>query len=156
MRSVSAAQIIDEVQERADGYYRDLWSTSSRDERLALFDLAQDGFINSENPGVPSLFRRGLVVRSPELRPLNESFRRFILKAGTAEEIHKWEEANAPNRWNAVRWPVLAAAAFGAFLLFVTHREMFDTGVFFVGALGGSVAGIFKLLEVFKSTRPAS
>jgi hypothetical protein len=156
MSTLTESQIVAEVADRAAAHYYAIWATCNREERLALYDLAQDGFINAQNPGIRTLLRRGLVLRTPALRLVNESFRRFVLKVGAAEGIGSWDEANVPNRWNAVKWPVFAAAGFGALLLFMAHREVFDTGVLFVGALGTGVAGVFKLLDFMKVTKPAT
>ena len=102
------------------------------------------------------MLHRGLVARDPHLRVMNESFRRFVLNAGQAQQITTWEEAAARSRWDAVKWPLLAVAILVALVLFVTRREIFDTGMIFLGALGGGIAGIFKLLEIFRAGRPTT
>src|SRR5262249_14845295 len=71
-------ELTTEVLARARAYYRALWATCSKEEKMALFDLAQDGFVNATHPVLQRLGQHRLIVRDPRLRLMNESFRRFV------------------------------------------------------------------------------
>jgi hypothetical protein len=66
----------------AGPYYRTLWGTLSRDEKLALAQLAHEGLVNPKNHVlVAQLMKKGLIVRDPSFRLMNRSFTRFVISA---------------------------------------------------------------------------
>ncbi|MBI1928810.1 cache domain-containing protein [Candidatus Poribacteria bacterium] len=126
------------------------WATCSTDEKLALFDLAQDGFINSKNPGFRQLLRKRLIVRAPGLRLINESFRRFVISAGRAEDIAAREREGAGSRWNTLKGPLLIGLIGGALFLFISQRELLNITTAFISAIAAGMMALLKLLDVFQ------
>src|SRR5258708_4665098 len=90
---MSKAQFLEELLDRTDSYYRVLWSTCTKDERLVLFQLGEDGWANPKNGrALQQLQRRRIVRRGSGFRIVNESLRRFIRTPQAPEELAKWEE----------------------------------------------------------------
>ena len=145
---VSRADVIEELLDRADAYYRVLWSTCTRQERLVLFQLARDGWANPKNErAIQQLERRRLVTRSPGLRIMNESFRRFVDNAQLPSEVAKWEEEVQNSTWSALKLGFTTAAlAAGAWLLY-TQQDLFQVGLGYIAAMGtasGAVVGLIR------------
>lgn len=140
---------INEVVDQARAYHQALWATCSQDERCALIHLALDGMISSKNTDVRQLLKRGLVVRDPGLRLMDESFRRFVLSASAGEDIDAWRHAGGSN-WELMKVPLLLILLTVALFLFVTQKEVYDSSVTFLSALTAGLAALFKLLGMFQ------
>lgn len=119
------------LQMLATPHYQALWSQLSSHERFLLSDLAQDGLLNTRDPGpVEGLLRKG-ILRFPEgehrLRLMNHSFNNFVLTAVSPAEALRWEEeAASGGAWAQVRGPlILVLAAVGLFL-FITQETVFN------------------------------
>ncbi len=150
LAEASPEALLSEILERARPYYQGLWGTCSKEEKVALFDLAQDGFLNSENPGVYRLVNKRLVVRAPHLRLLNESFRRFIVAAGRVEPVEAWGPESATSRWGLLKAPLAGVLALVAVFLFVTQPQVFQSSIGFVAALSAGLPALFKLFDIFR------
>jgi len=140
---------IEEVVDQARAYHQALWATCSQDERCALIHLALDGMISSKNTDLRQLMKRGLVVRDPGLRLMDESFRRFVISASHGEDIDAWRHAGGSN-WELLKAPLLLILLSVALFLFVTQKEVYDSSISFVSALTAGLAGLFKLLGMFQ------
>jgi hypothetical protein len=147
-------QIISYVLDRVWTYYSAVWATCSQDEKLLLFYLAQDHFINSKSPEIPRLLRRGLIVRRPAPRPMNESFRRFILLAMRPDEIAAFEEEVATSTWNALKAPLLLVLVLAAVFLFLTQQRAFDSTIAIVTGATAVMPGLIKVIAELAAHRP--
>ena len=66
--------IASEILERADPYYHLIWKECSKEQKYVLSQLAQDGVPNPTNGrAIGQLMRRGLIVKDPQFRIMNES-----------------------------------------------------------------------------------
>src|SRR5690606_12346423 len=67
-------EIILKIQSLATFYYFSLWKSCSPDEKYLLYDLAQDGLVNTRNVKViSSLVNKGLVLSLGTLSLFNRS-----------------------------------------------------------------------------------
>jgi hypothetical protein len=140
---------INEVVDQARAYHQALWATCSQDERCALIHLALDGLISAKNTDIRQLLKRGLVVRDPGLRLMDESFRRFVISSQHGEDIDAWRHAGGSN-WELMKAPLLLILLSVSLFLFVTQKEVYDSSVSFVSALTAGLAAMFKLLGMFQ------
>ena len=99
-------KIVYDVAALAEPWYRSLWATCSKDEKLALFYLAKDRYLYSGNPAINQLIKREIIVLDPSLRIMNESFRRFVLVASENERIEEWEGKGPPSVWRMISRPL--------------------------------------------------
>ena len=146
---------INEVVDQARAYHQAVWATCSQDERCALIHLALDGLISSKNSDVRQLLKRGLVVRDPGLRLMDESFRRFVISSQHDEDIDAWRHAGGSN-WELMKAPLLLILLSVSLFLFVTQKEVYDSSVSFVSALTAGLAALFKLLGMFQKKEASS
>jgi hypothetical protein len=148
---VTPQDLLDAIRRRADGHYRELWEACSTPEKLVLAQLAEEGVVNLRNrEALAELIRKGLVVRDPHPRIMNQSFRGFVLAVETGLGVKELEHASAGG-WDTVRhvvWPALLVA--GLFLL-LTQRKYFNDVVPYVAALGTELAALFKTFGGFRS-----
>ncbi|MCP4655878.1 MAG: hypothetical protein GY856_10720 [bacterium] len=146
-------QLLEEVGERAEDYYRGLWETCSPDEKLALGHIAEEGLVNAKNHrAVRRLLARGLVRRTPHPVVMNESFRRYLLSDGCRQEVRELE-IDPGSAWSRLRWPLILVLLGSLVFVAVTQQEFLDTTV---ALLTGAAAAIPALLRLFGFFGPSA
>jgi hypothetical protein len=153
-KPMSKGQFLEEVLDRADSYYRVLWSTCSRDERLVLFQLGTDGWANPKNErAIQQLQRRHIIRKVSGFHIMNESFTRFVRSAQSPEEVLKWEEEEQHSIWSTVRLGLSTALLmFGAWLLYA-QQDVFQLGIGYVAALGTASGAVINLMRNITGSR---
>ena len=144
-------QVLDEIGERAEEYYTALWHPCSANEKLVLMQVAQTGLVNSKaRKDVRRLLARGLLLRDPQLRLMNETFRRFVcVHAATSSLASRLNDDLAGDAWNRVRMPFFAGVMVVLLFFFGTQRELFDSTFAVVGGLAATVPALLKMLSSF-------
>lgn len=149
-------QLRDEVQGRASSYYEALWSTLTSSERLVLYQLREDGWANPSNgQAIRQLLRKGILCFKPMPRIMNESFRLFAFKAQDQNEIADWERQGRESSWRTVKFSIITIAVTLAAWLLYAQKDLFQSAIGYVVAIGGAVAAISNLLGSFKG-RPGT
>jgi hypothetical protein len=139
-----------EVGERAENYYREIWATCTREEKLVLGQLAEEGLVNYKaKTTLRWLMARGLVRREPHFELMNETFRRFVLSSFSRTEVAALEEDSTTSAWDTIRWPFLALLVGSLAFLFVTQHELFNTTVGVITAVAAAVPAIMKMANIF-------
>jgi hypothetical protein len=144
-------QLLDEISERAEDYYNVLWRTCTPNEQLLLMQVAQTGFANGKTrKDVRRLLARGLLRRDPQLRLMNETFRRFVFGQCTTSALAQQLEQNLTgDAWNRFRMPFFAAIAVVMLFFFTTQRQTFDATIALVGGLAAALPTFLKTLSGF-------
>lgn len=142
-------QLLDEISERAEEYYNALWRTCVTNEQLVLMQVAQTGLVNGKTrKDVRRLLARGLLRRDPQLRLMNETFRRFVLaQCATSALALQLEQNLAGDAWNRFRVPFFAAIAVVLLFFFMTQRQTFDSTFAVIGGLAASLPAFLKTLS---------
>ena len=123
-RQHTEEQIINQVSDRAESFYRRLWMLCSKEERLVLLHLAQGNLVNLQNLNVvEGLMRRNLIRCDPDFRLPSQSFTRFVLTAEPPERITEWEGEEARGIWAILRVPFLLLLALVAAFISYTGGE---------------------------------
>ncbi len=139
--------VLDQVRECADPYYRALWAGLEKDEKLIVAQLAENVVVNPESRrAVRRLLARGVLMRTPELRLMNQSFARFVQEEVPPAVIRAWENALPSSHWQRLRFPIILALAIVAAFLFATQRETFDTMLAIVTGVGLASTAVFRLV----------
>lgn len=98
--------VIELVALHGEVHFRKAWEYCTREERLALYHLAQGKLINMANHRlVEHLLRRGLVVFEPEPRIKSVSLMEFIRNAELPGRMEAWAAEAAEGLWQSVRVP---------------------------------------------------
>ena len=119
-----------EIGVAAEPYYQSLWAACSKDDRVALRQLAEEGVVNPRNHAVVAhLLRSGLIRRDPTFRVMNETFREFVLRELPAADLTAWEHEGVRLPWGSITTTMLTLALglIGAILL--TQQQLVDTWV---------------------------
>ena len=142
-KNLTEEQIIHQVGDRAEAFYRKLWMLCTKEERLVLIHMAQGGLVNLQNADtVQRLLWRNLIRRDPDLCLPNESFARFILTAEVPERIAEWEKGEADgSTWTMLRAPLLL-------LLVLVAVFTAQTGGEGVGAMTAIVSSVLAGLPI--------
>jgi hypothetical protein len=128
-----------------DPYYRILWSTCTKRERMVLYQLAHEGWANWKNRTIlKHLVRRGLIEAGPEFRVADEDFRQFIRQWVSAEDQREWERQDETSAWDGLKVAFFVAAGLsvGAIALFYGQQV-----VGYVSAGVGMVGPVIKALS---------
>ena len=119
----TSEQVITQYLWLAKIHYQVIWESCSMEERLALYNVALDGFIHAEHPELGRLYLKGLVRFSPNLRLMNESFRRFVLVEGRRDHLDMWKAKEVKSLWNALRLPMFLLVGGIVIFLMITQQE---------------------------------
>lgn len=149
---LNRAKLLEEVLDRSEVHYRVLWSTCTKDERLVLFQLAQDGWANPNNDRALShLQRRNLIQRSPAFRIMSESFRRFILHAQYPHEIEEWEREEKHSLWKALKLSLITATVLIGCWLLYAQQEVLNLSLGYISAFAAAGGIIIRLFTDFRN-----
>ena len=142
-------ETIAQIGEQADAYYQGVWSTLSKDEKLTLFRVAQDGLVSRFDPDLRRLMQLGLIVRDPSLGLRDKSFRRFVLSVSSAEGVNM-HRADVYSNWDRLKIPLLLVLFAVIAFLFLTQKELYDSTISLVTALTGGAFALLKLFGMFQ------
>jgi hypothetical protein len=144
-------QVLDEIGERAEEYYTALWNACSPGEQLALMQIAQTGLVNGKTrKEVRRHLARGLLRRDPQIRIMNETFRRFVCaQAATSSLSQQLEEGVGGDAWNRFRLPFAVAVLVVLLFFFGTQRELFDSSFAVISGMTVTIPALLKILSAF-------
>jgi hypothetical protein len=148
-------RLLDELCERAETYFAGLWSSCREDEKLLLYQLAQNGLANGRNRRtLRRLMARGLVRRNPNLELFSESFRLYVLEAADRENIVTIARENrGASTWDSLRLPFFVIIISFLLVLFATQKDMLTTTTALATALTTGLPLLMKLVGAFAEKR---
>jgi hypothetical protein len=116
-------KLINTIIEAAQNYYYAIWNACSPAEKLLIYDLAQDGLVNTKNEAVMSdLVQKGLLRTEPTLRLFNQSFTQFILQNIPEEDgIRMERDAKSQGIWGT--YQIIVVLMIFAILVFLSFAE---------------------------------
>lgn len=137
------------VQSIASPYYRSIWASLSNAEKHVLFDIAQDGLVNTKNVRfINRLLNKGLLLYDNHLRIMNESFRNFILTGVGAVEISQLNrDVRNSGTWSRLRTPLLLIIAGVLIFMFATQQDIFNKTMLWVGTIIGALATLSRVFS---------
>jgi len=88
------------ITSKARAYYELLWTSCTRTEKVALIQLAQEGFVNPKSRDVVAqLVAKGLVVENPKPAVFNYTFREFLRGCELKTVVQDWEQMEGTGVW---------------------------------------------------------
>jgi hypothetical protein len=146
---LTAEQILDEIDERAATHYQRVWASCSDDERVVLGHVAAYGLTTAASRRVVRrLLVRRLLIKDPDLKLMNRTFRNFIISPEIQRHVRTLEGSAEPSTWDRLRMPFALAAVSAGVFLFTTQRDMFNQTVTVVTAMAAAVPTIFRAVSV--------
>jgi hypothetical protein len=143
--------IASEILERADPYYRLIWSECSKEQKFVLAQLAVDGLLNPDNGrAVRQLVRRGLIAKDPQFRILNESFRRFLRSAPNSELRQEWLRESRQSGWGRAHGVFFTTMVLIGVFLLATQNEIWQSSAGYITTALGAFGTLAKLLNTVR------
>jgi hypothetical protein len=126
---------------------RIIWSSCTMAERVVLYQLAHDGWINPKNEAaIEQLQLRGLIKGMP-FHFADEGLRRFVSRSVTAENQKIWVQQDSASLWQGIRLMfVVLVLGLTAVVLFFNQQSI----------LGLIVTGLSILTPLTKLLTEAS
>ena len=147
-------QLLEELAERAESYYRALWSSCSDDEKVVLGHLAESGLVNEKSRGsARRLLVRGLIRRDPRFRLAGETFRRFVLSPARWREVAALEQAAGASAWDHLKRPLSGALVAGAVFFLATQKQLLDGTLAMISVGTAGIPALVKVAEFMSSRR---
>jgi hypothetical protein len=153
LRKLNTERIFSRVQDRCTAYYYALWETCSKEEKLTLVHLSTHRLISSRNPSLRRLLRSGLVSREPFLRPMNETFSRFVAAQATEFNLKAWKGEEEGSIWEDLKVPFAIILLVAGGFLFVSQRDLYNSTLAFVSAFAAAMPALFKVLGMFPGSK---
>jgi hypothetical protein len=149
----SSDAIASEVLERADPYYRMIWKECTSEQKFVLSQLAEDGMVNPMNGrAIRQLIRRGFILRDPQFRIMNESFRRFLKSATTEDLKQNWHRESRRSGWGKLQGAFFTTMiVVGAFLL-TTQNALWQSSAAYVTTAFGALGTLAKLFNTYRGS----
>ena len=147
---LSRSELLDEIDERAEALYGELWTSCSDTEKLELRHIAQFGFANpGHSRAVRHLIMKRLLRKDPDLRLMNRTFRRFVVSPQTTGHVAQRDVARIESEleasgWDQIRGPLVIAVLGVAAFLYFTQRETYNVTI---GAMVGLATQVPNLLK---------
>ncbi len=147
--SLTRDQILEEIEDRAAALYLREWQACDNEERVVLEHVARHGLASAASRRVVRrLLVKGLLRKDPELRLMNQSFRRFVLTAEVRKEVAALEGLADPSMWDRLRLPLGLGAVATLLFLLVTQREAFDATVAMAAGVTAALPTLMRLTTV--------
>jgi hypothetical protein len=154
--ALDLSQLLVEVGERAESFYREVWATCTQRERLVLGQLAQEGLVNEKTKRtVRLLMLRGLVRRQPHFVLMNETFRQFVRSSDLRGEVDALEEQSS-GAWDFIRWPFFIILTGGLGFFFATQQELGKTLLGVLTAAATIVPTVVKMASSLGERRSST
>jgi hypothetical protein len=151
---LSSEQVLDEVADRTEAWYRGIWRSCRPDEQLVLAEIGSEGFVNYKSRRtVRRLLGRGLIAKDPSFRLMNETFRRFVLSPPCQADIRLVEGASEPSPWDRLRVPFFTVLVSLSLFFLVTQRELFNATIATLSTLTAAVPVMTRVLALVAGKR---
>ena len=151
LERLSEDALIDQVREMSETHYQAVWTILPREERMVVAQLAAGAVVNPKSEeAIRHLLARGLLLRNPEVRLMNESFGRFVRETAPVEEIRAWEREGTASAWQQVRFPILLGLGSAVAFLVTTQQELFSVATAFISTAAVGTGTVIRLLTLLQ------
>ncbi|MEP2024863.1 MAG: hypothetical protein ABJH98_13315 [Reichenbachiella sp.] len=131
------------IQELSSSYYFSIWGSLSKEERLIVYDIAKDKFVNTNNVnGIIDLLHKGILKFDHSLRLMNESFTNFILsEVHSNEALEREMESRKKGKWSTASAVIILVII--SLIIFVSFGKV--SALNDVNALVSSLGAVLAL-----------
>jgi len=133
-------------------YFRDLWHSLNPEEKIIIYDIAEDNIFNSTNLMVLyGLKRKGLVTKKDGIFMLfSETFRQYILLNVPKAEIRKVSSGiKGSSLWMDYRGPLLIVFISLVWFIFYSNQDKYGNLVPILTGLAAAVPALVKFISYF-------
>ncbi|MDB4900867.1 MAG: hypothetical protein JWQ63_148 [Mucilaginibacter sp.] len=143
--------LIFKLQLTSQYFYTYIWQSLTQEEKFLLYDLAEDGLVNSyDNYNLSMLISKGLIIRfNGTLMLFNRGFRNFILTSiGNAEVNRIKNLVKDTGNWGNLKTPLILAILAILVFLIASQQEAYSSIITYITALGAGISGILKIFSM--------
>ena len=147
--------LIFKLQLTSQYFYMDIWQSLTREEKFILYDLAEDGLVNSSDDfNLSMLICKGLIIKRDGVMMLfNKSFRNFILTAIGEKEMNRIKQQVRDNgKWGNLKTPMNIAILAILVFLFASQHEAYSRVITYITAFGAAIPAVLKVFSMFGSS----
>ena len=153
-----SSDIVLKIQNTLEQYYFILWSSLTMEEKLIVYDLAEDGLVNTRNNhAIFVLKNKGLFkYENGQLKLFNKSFRNFVLTSIGPQEAAKLESnISSVSSWKRYKTPSLILVTGLLFFILYSDQQRFnDVIIPYVTSFIAIIPLLFRLFAVMSQTEP--
>ncbi len=122
-KPVSRAELARMFGSQALASYDLLWASCTRCEKIVLIQLAQEGFVTTQNCEVLwGLINKGLIVERPRPTIFNNSFRLFLRHIERDHVVEQWEQEDGNGLW-VVAGRLIGSSLIAGGLFYLTTQD---------------------------------
>jgi hypothetical protein len=132
-------------------FYTYIWQSLTKEEKFLLYDLAEDGLVNSyDEYNLSMLIYKGLVIKRAGILILfNKGFGNFILTAIGNTEVNRIKDQVKDNgNWGNLKAPLTLAILAILVFLITSQHEAYTRIITYVTALGAGVPAVLRLFSM--------
>lgn len=140
-------------------FYTYIWQSLTMEEKFLLYDLAEDGLVNSYDAyNLSILISKKLVVISDgTLMLFNKGFRNFILTAiGETEANRIKAHVKADGNWDSLKIPLMLIMLAILAFLFASQQEAYSRIITYITAFSAGIPAILKVFSLFGNSSQKS
>jgi hypothetical protein len=120
---VERAELLQLFQNKALATYDLIWASCTRCEKIALIQLAQEGFVTTANREIVwGLVNKGLIVERPMPAIFNASFREYLRDIEHNKVVEQWEREDGDGLW-VVAGRLVASTLIAGGLFYLTTQD---------------------------------
>ncbi|WP_199609742.1 hypothetical protein [Flocculibacter collagenilyticus] len=148
-------EVVEFFTEKAGAVYRYRWEICTKDERLLLYQLANQHMANPLNhEALEHLIRRGYIVNRGHWSIGSRGFKNFIYSAERYEEVQEWIELAKNSSWKYIRIPIfMTIFILFAFILY-SATEAYETIIGLMTAVLGLIPLLMRNISIIKGSPP--
>jgi len=121
--SPTGAMLSRTFQSQALASYDLLWESCTRCEKIVLVQLAQEGFVTTQNCEVVwSLVNKGLIVERPHPTIFNTTFRQYLRHIEHDQVVERWEREDGDGLW-VVAGRLIGSSLIAGGLFYLTTQD---------------------------------
>lgn len=129
-------EVTREYRDAARGQFHEIWSHCSKEERLILHDLAEDGLINPTNDYlIRVLCARNLIIYQGRFKIFSHSFAQYVLEEFSQKDMPSAQLQQNNLSWRVMRSPIILLLVAGLAFVYFTQPGLWTT-------LGGFISTI--------------
>ena len=99
---------------------------------------------------IGQLMRRGLIVKDPGFRIMNESFRRFLRAAATGGMKRQWLQDSRRSGWGKVHSAFFTTMVVLGIFLLTTQNALWQSSAAYVTTAFGALGTLAKLFNTYR------
>ncbi|MFC0515561.1 hypothetical protein ACFFGT_15185 [Mucilaginibacter angelicae] len=151
---IASDTLIFKMQISSHYFYTYIWQSLTKEEKVLLYDLAEDGLVNPyDDYNLSMLIYKGLITRAQgTLMLFNKGFRNYILTAIGNSEVERIKaQVKDTGNWSSLKVPLNLSIVGILIFLIVSQQEAYSQILTYITALGAGIPAVLKVLSLLGS-----